>query len=84
MGSTQGSGAPIISQSKAPSRPAKRYSASSSARRYRYNCRDNINTKDGNNKFFTSPPADKYDEDLIDVEVLEKSNLKTQRRRVGT
>ena len=46
--STQGSGAPGISQSIALSRPAERAVVASFARRHRYNYRDNINAKDGN------------------------------------
>ena len=47
MGSTQGSGAPVISQYTASSRPAKRAVAASSARRHRYNYRDDSDAEDG-------------------------------------
>ena len=47
LGSTQGSGAPRILQSTASSRPAKRSASASSARRHRYNYKDNSNEDDG-------------------------------------
>ena len=46
LGSTQGSGAPGISQFTASSRPAKRAAAASSSRRNRYNYRDDRNAED--------------------------------------
>ena len=48
LGSTQASGAAGIFQSTALSRPAKRDAAASSARRHRYNYRDDSNAEEGN------------------------------------
>ena len=45
---------------------------------------DDSNAEDGDEECFVSPPADNDDEDLSDVEVVEKYKPKIQRRRVGT
>ena len=84
LGSTQGSSAPGILQSTVSSRPAKRATAASSARRHRYNYRDDSHAENGSKDFVASPLADNDDEDLRDVEVVEKAKPKSQRRRVGT
>ena len=47
LGSTQESGAPVILQSTASSRPAKRAAAASSAIIHRYNYRGYSNAEDG-------------------------------------
>ena len=44
--------------------------AASSARRHRYNYRDNIDAEDGDEEFVASPLDDKYDKDISDVEVV--------------
>ena len=82
--STQGSGASIILHSTTLSRPAKRAVEASSARRHMYNYRDNIDADDDDKEFFASPSDENDDEDLSDVEFVEKSKPKIQRRRVGT
>ena len=48
-----------------------------------YNYMGDSNAEDGELEFVVSPPSDKYDEDLSDVEAVEKSNPKIQRGRVG-
>ena len=55
LGSPQGSGAPGISQSTTFSRPAKRDTAASSARRHMYNYRYNINAEDDDEDSSTLP-----------------------------
>ena len=45
---------------------------------------DDSYAEDGEYDFSASPPADSNDEDLSDVEVVEKYKPKIQRRRVGT
>ena len=47
LGSTQGSSAPVISQSSTSSRTVKRAVAASSVRRHRYNYRDDSDAEDG-------------------------------------
>ena len=76
LGSAQGSGAPGISHSIALLRPAKRAATESSARRHRYNRRDDSDAEDGDEDFVASPLAENNDEDLSDVEVVEKSKPK--------
>ena len=76
LGSTQGSDAPGISQSIALLRPAKRAATESSARRHRYNHGDDSDAEDGDEDFVASPPAENNDEDISDVEVVEKSEPK--------
>ena len=81
---TQGSSAPGILHSAVTERPAKRATAVSSVIRHRYNYKDGSNVKDGDYEFIASSLADNDDEDLRDVEVVEKAKPKSQRRRVGT
>ena len=66
------------------SRPVKRTAAASLVRRHRYNYKDDSNAEDGDEGFVASTPDDIDDEDLSDVEVVEKYKPKIQRRRVGT
>ena len=47
LGSTQGSGAPVISQFTVLSRPTKIAASVFSAKRHRYNYRDDIDEEDG-------------------------------------
>ena len=49
-----------------------------------YNYRGDIDAEDGNEDLVVSPRSDNAGKDLSDVEVVEKSNPKIQRRRVGT
>ena len=83
LGITQESGAPIILLSTTSSRPAKRDVAASSVIRHRYNYKDGSNVKDGDYEFIASSLADNDDEDLSDVEVVEKYKPKSHTRRVG-
>ena len=83
LGSTQGIGAPVIVHSTASSGPAKIAAVASSLIRHRYSYRDDSNAEDGDEDFVAFRPAEKYNKDLSDVEVVEKSRPKIQRRRVG-
>ena len=78
LGSTQVIGAPIILQSTASSRPAKRATTTSSSRRHRYNYRNDSGVEDGDKEFFASPLAFKDDEDLIGVEVVKNPSQKSR------
>ena len=49
-----------------------------------YNYRGDIDAEDGNEDLVVSPRADNAGKDLSDVEVVEKSNPKSQRRRIVT
>ena len=84
LGSTQVRSAPGTFQSTASSRPNNRTVTASSERRHRYNYRDDNNAEDGKYDFFAYPQSGNNEEDLSDVKVVEKSNPKNQRRRVGT
>ena len=76
LGSTQGSCAPGILHPTTFTSPAKRAEAASSTISNRYNYRDGRDAEDGDEDSVASPPADNYDEDLSDVEVVEKSKPK--------
>ena len=52
------------------SSPAKRAAAAFSARRHRYNYRDNSDAEDGDKNFVASPSDDNDDKDISDVEVV--------------